>query len=160
VVGYSDLTGDSTFDAFFWTKETGMQDLKTLSGDVASLGIGINDTDEVVGVSLDKNFNPRGFYWHNGTMADLNTLVQSNPAALYLITACSINARGKIIGIAVDGAGNMHGYLAAPRVPDEDGESTVPSERVKIELPESVRSVIRQQLHFERLHVQPAERGR
>ena len=157
VIGYSDLKGDTTFDAFFWTKETGMQDLKTLSGDVASQAIGINDSDDVVGVSLDKNFNPRGFYWKDGTITDLNTVLLSNPAGLYLITACSINARGEIIGIAVDSAGNSHGYMAAPRSPDDDEEATVPAVR-EIELPENVRSLIRQQFHFERLHVQPTER--
>jgi probable HAF family extracellular repeat protein len=33
---------------------------------------------------------------------------------LYLITACSINAAGEIIGIAIDGSGNFHAYLATP----------------------------------------------
>lgn len=143
VVGYSDLKGDMTFDAFFWTKESGMRDLKTLSGDVASLGLGINDSDAVVGVSLDANFNPRAFYWQNGAIADLNTLLQSNPAGLYLITACSINSRGEIIGLAVDSAGNSHGYLAAPRSPDDDGEATAPAAQVV--LADGVRATVRQQ---------------
>jgi hypothetical protein len=36
-----------------WTKTTGMQDLGTLSGDVASVSISINDAGAVVGASLD-----------------------------------------------------------------------------------------------------------
>jgi probable HAF family extracellular repeat protein len=43
VVGNSDLPGDATFHAFLWTTRTGMQDLDTLSGDVASVSISIND---------------------------------------------------------------------------------------------------------------------
>jgi len=154
VVGYSDLAGDTTFDGFFWTKETGMQDLKTLSGDAASLAIGINDSDEVVGVSLDAKFNPRAFYWKNGGIADLNTLTRENPAELYLITACSINARGEIIGIAVDAGGNSHGYLAAPRSSEDDGESTAPAER-RMEPPGRVRALIQHQLRF--IHLAPAQ---
>lgn len=48
VVGNSDLPGDTTFHAFLWTKRTGMQDLGTLSGDVASLSISINDAGSVI----------------------------------------------------------------------------------------------------------------
>ena len=43
-----------------------------------------------------------------GVMTDLNTLVDANPANLYLIQAVSINSRGEIIGLAVDGTGLSH----------------------------------------------------
>jgi hypothetical protein len=46
-------------------------------------------------------------------MMDLNKLVPAT-STLYLLTACSINARGEIIGFAVDAAGDLRGYLAAP----------------------------------------------
>jgi probable HAF family extracellular repeat protein len=155
VVGYSDLAGDTTFDGFFWTKETGMQDLKTLSGDIASVAVGINDSDEVVGVSLDPKFNPRAFYWNNGTMTDLNTLLRSNPADLYLITACSINARGEIIGIAVDGSQNSHGYLAVPRLADDDGEVAAPAAQV---IPDEVRAKLHERfVRFGRIAVPQPE---
>jgi probable HAF family extracellular repeat protein len=147
-VGQSDLEGDQTFDAFLWTRETGMQDLKTLPGDAVSVGLAINDSDEVTGVSLDAKFDPRAFHWQNGTMSDLNSLVRNNPAGLYLLFACSINARGEIIGVGVDSSGNSHGYLAAPRSPEDDGETVRPTG--KIELPENIRASIRQQLHFDR----------
>jgi hypothetical protein len=35
-------------------------------------------------------------------------------SALYLLSACSINARGEITGLAADADGNLHGYLATP----------------------------------------------
>ena len=54
VVGVSDLPGDMTFHAFLWTRATGMQDLGTLSGDVASLSLGINQAGSIVGASLDR----------------------------------------------------------------------------------------------------------
>jgi probable HAF family extracellular repeat protein len=113
VVGNSDLPGDTNFHGFLWTQGTGMQDLGTLSGDVNSLAIGINDAGDLVGVSLDAKFNPRAFFWRNGVMTDLNTLVPAG-SSLALITGCSINSQGQIIGIAVDSTGAFHGYLATP----------------------------------------------
>jgi probable HAF family extracellular repeat protein len=67
----------------------------------------------VVGASVDQQFNPRAFLWQNGVMTDLNTLV-TGASPLYLFTACSINARGEIIGIGVAGDGGFHSYLATP----------------------------------------------
>jgi probable HAF family extracellular repeat protein len=111
VVGHSDLTGDTTFHAYLWTKETGMKDLETLQGDFASVAIGINDRGEVVGASLAANFNPRAFLWKNGVMTDLNTLIPAN-SALHLLVAQSINSSGGIVGLAVTSAGEAHGFLA------------------------------------------------
>jgi hypothetical protein len=34
---------------------------------------------------------------------------------LYLLLGESINSRSEIIGLAVDGAGKFHGYLAIPK---------------------------------------------
>ena len=113
VVGHSELTNDATFHGFLWTRATGMQDLGTLPGDYASLSLGINDRGEVVGASLDANFNPRAFVWENGVMTDLNTLIPAN-SALYLQFAYSINSSGAITGGAVTSSGNSHGFLAIP----------------------------------------------
>jgi probable HAF family extracellular repeat protein len=115
VVGSSDLPGDTTFHAFLWTNETGIQDLGTIPGDFASVGLGNNDRGDVVGVSLDSNFNSRGFLWQHGVMTDLNSLIPAN-SALSLWTAAFINARGEIVGLAQDRTtGKFHSYLASPR---------------------------------------------
>ena len=113
VIGFSDLEGDVDFHAFLWTRAAGMQDLSALPGDVDSAAIGMNDSGQVVGVSLDADFNARAFLWKNQELIDLNTLVPAN-SPLYLVTACSINASGGIIGIAIDNSGNFHSYLAVP----------------------------------------------
>ena len=113
VIGSSDLEGDATFHAFLWTHETGMQDLGTVPGDVDSAALGINDLGQIVGVSLDANFNPRAFLRHREELVDLNALVPAS-SPLHLATACSINAAGEIIGFAFDNSGNVHAYLAVP----------------------------------------------
>jgi probable HAF family extracellular repeat protein len=113
VVGVSGVRGDANFHGFLWTKATGMQDLGTLQGDANSTAIGINDSGDVVGVSLSANFNPRAYLRQNGIMTDLNTLIPAN-SPLSLLVACSINASGQIVGVAVTSAGEVHGYLATP----------------------------------------------
>jgi probable HAF family extracellular repeat protein len=114
VVGNSDVTGDAANHAFLWTKETGMQDLGTLPGDFVSAGLGINDSDDIVGVSLDANFNLRAYLRTHGHMYELNKLIPEN-SALALMVACSINDRGEIIGLAVNKTtGEFHGFLVKP----------------------------------------------
>ena len=113
VIGSSDLPGDATFHAFLWTHETGMQDIGTLPGDVDSAAIGINDNGQIVGVSIDANFNPRAFLRQGQELIDLNTLVPAD-SPLDLASACSINAAGEIVGFAFDSSFNVHAYLAVP----------------------------------------------
>ena len=146
VVGNSDVTGDKGSHAFLWTKDKGMQDLGTLPGDAISTGIGINDSGVMVGVSADANFNPRGVIWQNGVMTDLNTLV-SKSSPLFILTACSVNASGEIIGIAVDKAtGEAHGYLATPKpATSEFSTNEVSGDRPV--LSEAVRQLVQQRMH-------------
>ncbi len=113
VVGVSDLTGDTHFHAFLWTRERRIQDLGTLPGDVDSSGLGINDRGEVVGVSFDANGVPRAFLRHKDEMLDLNTLVPPD-SSLYLLFAHGINSRGEIVGFGVNGTGDVHAFLAIP----------------------------------------------
>ena len=149
VVGNSDLPGDTTFHAFLWTKRTGMQDLGTLSGDVASLSISINDAGTVVGASLDASFNPRAFLWEKGVMTDLNTLIAGD-SPLYLLTGCSINSRGEITGLGLTSTGETHTYVASPTdglATSESASQGVISPRV---LGDDARRLLQQQLRFGR----------
>ena len=105
-----------------------MRDLGTLPADYASLALGINEAGEVVGASLDADFNPRAMLWKKGVMADLNTLIPTS-SALYLLLANSINSSGAITGLAVTSSGELHGFLAKPRCRADESESTAPATR-------------------------------
>jgi probable HAF family extracellular repeat protein len=113
VVGQSDLSGDANFHAFRWTKEAGIEDLGKLTGDVNSAALGINDSGEIVGLSLDANFDPHPYLWQNGVMTGLNSLIPAD-SPLSLLIACSINSSGEIVGLAVTSTGEVHGCLATP----------------------------------------------
>jgi probable HAF family extracellular repeat protein len=122
VVGVSGKS-DGSAHAFLWTPEKLIQDVGTIPAngntpaDAASIGLAISDLDDIGGVSFpaDPNALPRAFLRPNGgTMVDLNSLVTENTADLYLFTACSINSRGEIVGLAFDAEFNLHGYLATP----------------------------------------------
>jgi probable HAF family extracellular repeat protein len=152
-VGGSDLAGDTTFHAFLWTRKTGMQDLGTLSGDLASNGISINDGGSVVGVSLDANFNPRAFLWEKGVMTDLNTLVAGD-SPLYLLTGCSINSRGEITGLGLTSGGEIHTYLATPTHASAISESTSQGVVARRVLSDDARKLLQQQLRFGRTGAQ------
>jgi hypothetical protein len=71
----------------------------------------------VTGVSIDSTFTiPRAFLVVHGVPTDLNTLVPRD-SPLQLLTACSINSRGKITGFAMEkSTGDFRGYLAIPVV--------------------------------------------
>jgi probable HAF family extracellular repeat protein len=119
VVGSSYLSDGASFHGFLWTEDAGMKDLGTLLGDQISAALGINDDGDVVGISLDANFNPRAFLRRNGVMTDLNTLIPAG-SPLFLIQACSINSRGELIGLAVEtSTGQLHGFLAIPKPSDD-----------------------------------------
>ena len=115
VVGASDLAGDTVFHGFVWSPSTGMQDVRPLPGDKYSVALSINDAGEVGGVSLDATFSIlRAFVVLKGVPTDLNTLIPEDHP-LQLQTACGINSRGEITGLAMEkSTGEFRGYLAVP----------------------------------------------
>jgi uncharacterized membrane protein len=105
-----------TFNAFLWTRETGkMKALVPIKGIANSMAIALNDSDEVVGSSINSTFTTlTATIWKHGVPADLNTLIPAN-SSLYLIFGCSINSRGQILGLATNLAGTVyHAYELIP----------------------------------------------
>jgi probable HAF family extracellular repeat protein len=94
--------------AFLW--ENGkMRDLHTLSGDVASVGLGINDMGDVVGVSIDASGHLRAVLWHDGGMTDLSKVVPSGSTLNTSIRVARSSAR------AIDLTnGNFHAFKLTP----------------------------------------------
>lgn len=131
IAGFSDTAGDvqggvltPNNQAVVWTPQ-GIVNLHTLSGDATAQATGINDRDQVVGTSYTANFaSSRVFYWENGRIWDLNTLVQPN-APLYLIGTGDINDHGEITGygcvVAEPNCTVVHTFVAirAPRAADD-----------------------------------------
>ena len=115
VVGSSDLAGDAVFHGFVWSQSTGMQDIPPLAGDTYSVALAINDPGVVTGVSIDATFTIlHAFVVVDGVPTDLNTLISAD-SPLQLQTACGINSRGEITGLAVEkSTGQYRGYLAIP----------------------------------------------
>lgn len=115
VVGASDLAGDDVFHGFVWSQSTGMQDVPPVQGDTYSVALAINDPGVVTGVSIDSTFTIlHAFVVMDGVPTDLNTLI-STDSPLQLQTACGINTRGEITGLAVEkSTGQYRGYLAIP----------------------------------------------
>jgi probable HAF family extracellular repeat protein len=161
VVGLSALTGDATFHAFLWTKTTGMQDLQTLPGDLASVGLAINSNGEAVGLSLDQGGNPRAFLWRNGVMTDLNALVPADSPFLVLFVADVINSSGEIAGFGLTSSFEVHGFLATPSNGAAVSESTAlaplssSAESTNTALRESVHKILHQRLRLGRFGIRP-----
>jgi uncharacterized membrane protein len=116
VVGFSSLPDNATINAFLWTREAGkMKALVPIKGAANSIAIALNDSDEVVGSSINSAFTTMtATIWKQGVAADLNTLIPAN-SSLYLIFGCSINSRGEILGLATNLAGTVyHAYELIP----------------------------------------------
>src|SRR6266571_1884821 len=113
VVGSTDtLNGPH---AFLWSSGSGMQDLGTLPGDNQSQANGINDSGQVVGLSLNfiplSNSNPiyHAFLWSSGSgMRDLGTLPGRDSSL-----AAGINNSGQVVGRSWSSAnaGDMGAFL-------------------------------------------------
>jgi probable HAF family extracellular repeat protein len=150
-VGVSDLAGDETFHGFIWSRETGMQDVGTLPGDVASGVLAINDAGEIIGVSADKEFNFTAFVQQpGGVMTDLNSLTPAD-SPLFLFLACSINSRGEIAGIGANEAGDVHAFMATPigtAAGSERSVLTVQETKRRVVLSDTARKQLQQHLRF------------
>jgi len=102
-------SGQGTGEGVLWKDANGggqIALLGTLSGDNSSLGIGINDHDQVVGISLvSGNGAYHGFIWQNGEMTNLGTLGGQH------VEPFAINNAGQVTGKADNYAGVYHAFL-------------------------------------------------
>jgi probable HAF family extracellular repeat protein len=132
VVGFANTSGDENAapspTGFIWTKTTGMKKLPLLGEDNNSIAFDVNEKGQVVGQSAGATL--RAFLYEDGTMFDLNALIQPD-SSLYLTDAQGINDHGEIAGTALDTVtGTMVAFLA---VPSHGGESEADSSNAKIE---------------------------
>lgn len=133
VAGFSDLPGDgptigqANFQAFFWSERPYLCNGATVPGgstcNLGALGpglvseaLGMNDLDQVVGLSqvtVGTSVQNHAFIWQNGRMSDLNGLVAPG-TTLTLTIAQDINDRGEITGQATTPAGATVAFEAIP----------------------------------------------
>ena len=122
IVGFSNFDADDGGEyhphAFLWTEDGGIRDLDTLPApfDDNSDAWGINRWGQAVGRSCDVDGNCHAFLWQDGTMTDLNCLVdpECEPEDT-LIAAFDIDDFGRITGqVFDDEAGAFVAFLATP----------------------------------------------
>jgi probable HAF family extracellular repeat protein len=118
VVGFMGFPGDVAGNftpPFMWTRETGVTFLPLLSGDIAGAATSINEQRQVVGYSNDANGNFHPSIWQNGTVSNLNDLVEPNAALTGPIQLLfDINDRGEITGSTSTGQAILATPLAGP----------------------------------------------
>lgn len=113
IVGISYLSSiaNAPYHATLWSKSAGIwaiTDLGTLGG-TNSWAHGINSYGQIVGYSNTANGEQHAALWDNGTIMDLNDLVEFNDAT-YLKVASSINNSAQIVASGSNG----HTYLLTP----------------------------------------------
>jgi probable HAF family extracellular repeat protein len=96
--------------------------LGTLGG-ASSLASDINETNQIVGSATDSEGSSMAFLYEDGTMYNLNGLVQ-NIAGWTLTEATAINDQGEIVGIGTNSVGETEAFLLTP-IPEPSSLSFV-----------------------------------
>jgi len=86
-------------------------DLGTLGSD-SGHGNAINDHNQIVGESENKEGERRAFLYENGKTIDLNDLIA--PGQWTHIAAKDINNKGQITGYGINAKGEPHAFLMTP----------------------------------------------
>lgn len=114
-VAGASIAKDGTVHPFYWTEQTGIQDLGEPQGAIAT-GIPcchtINNSGQIVGISVGAN-GPHAYLWEQGQMLDLNSAIPVNSGWVLQFPG-SINDRGQIVGWGVNPNGEIHGFLLTP----------------------------------------------
>lgn len=139
---------DGTIHTFV-SSGAGLQDLGTYPSDafvtVVPCCNNINDRGQIVGFSIDSNFNQRALLWQNEDTApvDLNSLLPSD-SPWYLISPGGINNAGEIAATAVSLTTlEIHAVVVSPINgigPAARGATKPPA------LPENLRQFVQRQL--------------
>lgn len=109
--GWSGDTGGTVSEAALWT-DAQVISLGTLEGDSNSRALAVNDNGQVVGWSGSGENNSRAFFWQDGFMLDLNSLLPAD-SGWQLIEARGINNQGMIVGTAMLN-GQSRAFLLTP----------------------------------------------
>jgi len=111
VVG-SQLLSDGYAHAFLWKEQDGMQLIEGTVG-FNSLATGINDVGQIVGYEDLADGSRIGFLYQDGTLTNLNNLVDASGIGWSGLTPLGINGDGQIVG---DGLlnGVLTGFLLTP----------------------------------------------
>ncbi|MDB6157121.1 MAG: hypothetical protein JWO04_827 [Gammaproteobacteria bacterium] len=123
VVGFANIARGvaRTFEAFIWTRTTGMKSLGKLPGDLRSEATGINEHGEVVGLSRGGPYVFRAVVWRHEKLIDLNALTA--PGSPFLLIAGDINDDGTIVGQAFHPDTQASpAFMATPRSEQESEE--------------------------------------
>jgi len=115
VTGSAALSGDAASHTFLYRRGV-MHDLGCLDGDTHCVGLGINERGSIVGTSGSNVFDlttRRAFVYSDGTMRDLNDLLDAGGAGWHLSMADGINQAGQIVGKALF-QGNLHAFVLTP----------------------------------------------
>jgi probable HAF family extracellular repeat protein len=103
--------GDSTH-AFVYHADK-MVDIGTLGGR-SSAAFGVNNRNQVVGqADITNNDATHAFLFSNGSMIDLNGMIDTNSGWL-LYAAYDINSAGRIVGYGRNPAGQGHAFMLNP----------------------------------------------
>jgi probable HAF family extracellular repeat protein len=98
-------------EAALWTGATaaagtlGATDVGHLPGDIGSAATGVNDSQQVVGMSFTSGTSFRGFIWQNGHMSALGSLGGTEVEPYF------INDLGQVVGTATLASGSSHAFL-------------------------------------------------
>jgi len=116
-----DITGQMQFTNYsedpFLYKNVTVADLGTLisGNDVYGEGLGVNNSDQIVGSINAILANQTDFFLYTGgTMYNLRSLVDSSGSGWSFRDISAINDNGWIVGDGVGPSGNVHAFLLTP----------------------------------------------
>jgi probable HAF family extracellular repeat protein len=132
IVGESFRAGEAWRIAAWWKPNDDVVDLGTLGG-AESSAADVNNHGQIVGWSLNGSGERRAFLYTNGTMVDLNALLEPG-SGWVLLSANAINDAGQITGEGLVGT-DVKAFLLTPPV---NSDTTPPVISAAVASPGSV----------------------